>query len=147
MEYHMIRSALAPALLLSALFVALPTTAETYYKWDKEGVTQYTKEKPRDVPSEEVRTLGGSKMHGSNSTPATQPTDKTDSAKATGATDSKAAAKKDPQVCERAKANLETLQSRAQVRMKDEYGEMQTMSDQQRDEQIKKAQEAIKTHC
>ena len=55
--------------------------------------------------------------------------------------------KKDPQVCERAKANLETLQSRAQVRMKDEYGEMQTMSDQQREEQIKKAQEAIKTHC
>lgn len=139
-----LRSFLAPALFVSALFATLPTAAEIYYKWDKDGVTQYTKEKPRDVPSEEVRTMGGkSRATTADSRAPTKP----DTAEPGATADGKAAVKKDPQICERAKANLETLQSRAQVRMKDEYGEMQVMSDQQREEQIKKAQEAVKTHC
>jgi hypothetical protein len=140
---------LPATLILSVSLTALTAqAAETYYKWDRDGVTQYTKEKPLGVPYEEVRTIGG-KAHPTTSAPAAKATQ--DSATspdtAAGKATDKAAVKKDPQVCERAKANLETLQSRAQVRMKDEYGEMQVMSDQQRDEQIKKAQEAIKTHC
>lgn len=139
---------LVPALLATTLLISLPLlAAETYYKWDKNGVTQYTKEKPLGVPAEEVRTMGGKSRPGTESAAKATAHGGSASSTAGNQTEGKPAVKKDPQICERARANLETLQSRAQVRMKDEYGEMQTMSDQQREEQIKKAQEAVKTHC
>jgi hypothetical protein len=132
-------------LLLAGALIATSAGAEIYYKWDKDGITQYTKEKPRDVPSEEVRTIGGRAPGGpgSSAAPAT--------ASSTGSQESAdpaaAPARKDPKMCERAKANLETLQSTAIVRMKDEYGKEVVMDDKLRDEQIKRAQEAIKTNC
>jgi hypothetical protein len=129
-------------LFLASTLVAVNAGADVYYKWDKDGITQYTKEKPRDVPSEEIRTMGG-KAPGASSSP-TAPAATADRAVADPAA---APAKKDPKMCERAKANLETLQSTAIVRMKDEYGKEAVMDDKQRDEQIKRAQDVIKANC
>lgn len=135
---------IAQGLLLAGTIVTFSTSAELYYKWDKDGITQYTKEKPRDVPSEEVRTLGG-KSPGASSRPAA-PSAAAPATSNAGSGEA-AAVKKDPKVCEQAKANLETLQSTAIVRMKDEYGNETVMDDKQREDQLKRAQEAIKINC
>jgi len=60
---------ISQSLLLTATLIAASAGAGVYYKWEKDGITQYTKEKPRDVPFEEVRTLGG-KGIGPSSAPA-----------------------------------------------------------------------------
>jgi hypothetical protein len=130
-------------LLLAGALLTAGAGAEVYYKWDKDGVTQYTKEKPRDVPSEEIRTLGGRAPGASAPTASTTAS----SANRSESADDAAPVKKDAKMCERAKANLETLQSTAIVRMKDEYGKEVVMDDKLRDEQIKRAKEAIKTNC
>lgn len=132
-------------LLLAGTLVtaSLSASAEIYYKWDKDGITQYTKEKPRGVPSEEVRTLGG-KAPSASSRAAETPSA---ASRRTDDVAANVAVKKDPKVCEQAKGNLETLQSTAIVRMKDEYGNETVMDDKQREDQLKRAQEAIKINC
>lgn len=138
---HLIR--VTRSLVLASAIVATGAGAEIYYKWEKDGITQYTKERPRDIPSEEVRTMGGSPR----SAAATTATDSSASAKPAPGTPAAAPVKKDPEICKRAKDNLETLQSRAIVRMKDEYGQDAVMDDKQRENELKKAQEAIKINC
>lgn len=134
-------------LLLAGALIAVSASADVYYKWEKDGITQYTKEKPRDVPSEEIRTMGGKAPSASSSD--TQATARTaaPSPGRTGAGEPAPAAKKNAETCKHAKTNLETLRSTAIVRMKDEYGKEVVMDDKQRDEQIKRAQEAINTNC
>jgi len=134
---------ISQSLLLTATFIATSAGAGVYYKWEKDGITQYTKEKPRDVPFEEVRTLGG-KGIGTPAAPAATTPAATSHA---DNTERAAPVKKDPKVCQQAKTNLETLQSAAIVRMKDEYGNETVMDDKQRESQLQRAQEAIKTNC
>lgn len=131
-------------LLLAGVFLTAGVSAEVYYKWDKDGVTQYTKEKPRDVPFEEIRTLGG---RGLGASAPTAPSTASAADRNQSGDTAAEPVKKDAQMCERAKANLETLESTAIVRMKDEYGKEVVMDDKLRDEQIKRAKEAIKTNC
>jgi len=132
-------------LLLAGTLIAVSAGADLYYKWDKDGITQYTKEKPRDVPSEEVRISGG-KTPGASSSTATAST-AAPAASRPDTAEPAAATKKDAETCKHAKTNLETLQSTAIIRMKDEYGNEAVVDDKQRDEQIKRAQEAIKINC
>jgi len=134
-------------LLLAGTLIAVSAGADIYYKWDKDGITQYTKEKPRDVPSEEIRTAGSKAPGASSSDAEATASTAAPSAGSTKGSEPAPAVKKNAETCKHAKTNLETLQSTAIVRMKDEYGKEVVMDDKQRDEQIKRAQEAIKTNC
>lgn len=132
-------------LFLASTLIAASAGAEIYYKWEKDGITQYTKEKPRDVPSEEVRTMGGKAPSASASAPSAPAA--APAGRAAGAEQAAAPVKKDPEMCKRAKDNLQTLESTAIVRMKDEYGNEVVMDDKQRAEQLKRAKDAIKANC
>ncbi len=54
---------------------------------------------------------------------------------------------RNPEICERAQANLGTLNSTARVRIRDDNGEYRFLTEEELDAQRKKAQDAIKVHC
>ncbi len=54
---------------------------------------------------------------------------------------------KNPELCALAKSNLETLESAARVRLRDENGEMAYLSEEQKADQVERARQMIKVHC
>jgi hypothetical protein len=57
-----------------------------------------------------------------------------------------AAVEKDSALCDRAKANLDTLNSRARVRIRD-GDDIRYLTDEEKDIQRRKAQDLIDIHC
>ena len=54
---------------------------------------------------------------------------------------------KNPEYCERARQNLETLAKDIRIRMRDENGEYYYLSEEQKAEQRRNAEAAIAEHC
>lgn len=54
---------------------------------------------------------------------------------------------KNPEFCQRAKDNLQTLNTTARIRMKNEAGEMAYIDEAEKDRQRKRAQDTIELHC
>jgi hypothetical protein len=54
---------------------------------------------------------------------------------------------KNPEYCQRAKENLETLDLKVRIQMRDEQGEVYFLTDEQRDVQRQKALDTIKVNC
>ena len=54
---------------------------------------------------------------------------------------------KNPEFCQRARENLETLNTAARIRMRDEDGELRYINEEEKEEQRQRAREAIATHC
>lgn len=55
---------------------------------------------------------------------------------------------KNPESCARARANLDTLESAARIRLRDEEsGELRFISDEERETQRQKALDIIRVHC
>jgi hypothetical protein len=54
---------------------------------------------------------------------------------------------KNPEFCQRARANLETLDKDIRIRMRDENGEYFYLTDEQKAEQRRNAEAAIAEHC
>lgn len=54
---------------------------------------------------------------------------------------------KNPEFCQRARENLETLNRNIRIRMRDENGEYYYLSEEQKAEQKSSAEQAIATHC
>ncbi|HEY9036353.1 MAG TPA: DUF4124 domain-containing protein [Pseudomonadales bacterium] len=141
-------TAMAFLLALSAT-ASGQTPTQTIYKWtDENGVVHYDMRKPTD-PDASVDVIKQKR---------TEPKDFTSSA-ATPATnaaanpaDGKTAAEeappaKDPQICEKAKANLLQLQNRRQVSVADEYGNERILDESEVQDQIKRAQDAVQANC
>ncbi len=57
------------------------------------------------------------------------------------------AVEKNPEYCQRARDNLETLKRDIRIRMRDDKGEYYYLTEEQKAEQRKNAEEAIATHC
>jgi hypothetical protein len=55
--------------------------------------------------------------------------------------------KKNPEYCDRAKENLETLETSARVRMRNDQGEVAFIDEDERANQVTQARETIKVHC
>ncbi|NQX90279.1 MAG: DUF4124 domain-containing protein [Halioglobus sp.] len=54
---------------------------------------------------------------------------------------------KNPEYCETARSNLQQLNTKARIRMRDENGETRYLSEAERDEQRKNAENAIEVYC
>lgn len=112
--------------------------ADTYYRWvDENNVTHYTTSPPTGRETVIVNTKTGG-----HSTLATEKNtaEQTSSAQKTQRQQKQA-------ICETAKNNLETLKSKVQVRLTDEYGEQRLMSKEDKEKEIARAKEAIKINC
>ena len=144
--------------LLSLSVVAASLTAEFaaaekgYYKWlDSRGNPQHSDRPPpvgveyefvstetglrRRVDSDDVSQRGATAPA---APPAPVPT--------RTAAEEQVAIEKDPALCDRAKANMDTLNSTARVRIRDKDG-IRYLSEEEKEVQRQKAQNLINIHC
>ena len=54
---------------------------------------------------------------------------------------------RNPEICARARENLETLQNAARIRMRDDQGEYYFLSEEEKEIQMEKARDLISVHC
>jgi hypothetical protein len=140
-------------LLSSCLLCPLTFAAEGYYKWlDKRGNPQLSdRPPPSGVAYDYISTSTGMKRRveaGVNTSPTTSPAP----AMPTTAVEPETVAEqqtqitKNPAYCDQAKANLDTLNSNARVRIR-EKGQVRYLTDEERDIQRRKANDTIAVHC
>lgn len=148
--------------LLAALFLglALPLCGQAgeLYKWtDENGKVQYTQFPPKNRPYTTM-TITGVKAPAPQAPAAAAPALATEeAAKEEGGKAAKGKAKTDDQSsqflaskksnCDVAKKNQETLTSKSRISFKDKDGKTRLMTDQERADQLKLADEQIKTYC
>lgn len=59
----------------------------------------------------------------------------------------KPAVEKNPEICARAKDNLVQIDSHARIRLRDDKGEIRYLSEEEKNAERKKAQDAVKAYC
>jgi hypothetical protein len=120
-----------------------------YYKWtDDTGKVQFTQTPPAGRQSVFVATATGAQT----ASPDAEPEIKTPATAATkpdGTMEGKMEAlpEKDPAKCQQAKANLNSLKSKARIRLTSPDGTQRFITDDERNAQIKLAEENIGVHC
>lgn len=134
-------------MLLTSAASAAPAKSG-YYKWtDDSGKVQFTQTPPAGRASVFVATATGAQT----SSPDAEPEVKTPSAATTenGNLEGKLETlpEKDPKKCEQAKANLNNLKSKARIRLTSPDGTQRFITDEERNTQIKLAEENIAVHC
>jgi hypothetical protein len=119
-----------------------------YYKWtDDNGKLQFTQTPPAGRPSVFVATATGEQSKSPNAEPDTQST--AASNKPTGNLEGtmEPIPEKDPAKCKQAKANLDSLKSKARIRLTSPDGTQRFITDEERNTQIKLAEDNISMHC
>lgn len=127
--------------------------SDGYYKWvDERGNPQHSdRPPPGGIAYEFISTDSGMKRRvsasaNSGSSPASampaakqQPT--------STVAEEQSRIKKNPAYCDQAKANLDTLNSAARVRIRGTDGEIRYLTEEEKDIQRKKANDMIAVHC
>ncbi|MCB1583841.1 MAG: DUF4124 domain-containing protein [Marinicella sp.] len=139
------------AILLMFLGVAVSIHAEKIYKWvDENGQIHYSSQKPPGQETETVKVSKGPKVTQNSS----EKEDKETDAKAAGddaaikAQMAKTDAANMKRLCEQAKKNIAALNTTVRVTKVDEKtGETVRMTDDQRLEAMKNAQQGVKEYC
>ncbi|MBI2379546.1 MAG: DUF4124 domain-containing protein [Gammaproteobacteria bacterium] len=139
---------------------SLHVEAGELYKWtDENGKIQYTQFPPKDRPYTTMNITGVKAPAAAEAPerPAASDTEtpegkaaagengKTKGEKAKDQSSQFLAAKRSN--CETAQKNLSTLTSKTRVSIKDKDGQPRLMTDQERADQLKLAQEQVKTYC
>lgn len=140
-------------LVLAASVLSGHAVAEKgYYKWmDAKGNPQHSDRPPpagveyefvstdsgmsRRVSADESRAIGGGDTSKSSNDPDASPS-----------AEEEVAVKKDPALCDQARANLDTLDSKARVRIRDDEG-VRYLTEEEKQDQRKRAQDMISVHC
>ncbi len=149
MRFNNAKKYLNTSLIIAAIASSawtLPAAAGNFYKWtDENGVVHYSERKPESVTETETVKTYNTKGSG-NSTLTGTAVGANPGPESTGEVSEKQAqkapeAKKDPALCERAKADQQKLQ-RPMVM---QNGKVLTIDE--KNEQMKKLQEVINVHC
>ncbi|TQV71208.1 DUF4124 domain-containing protein [Exilibacterium tricleocarpae] len=143
---------LALTVMLAGLGIATASAGEVYRWVDDDGGINYTAHPPKNRPSEKVMKF--KKRGKTASTPAG------DSASATAPAQPRQPAagdpltaraeptkNRDPERCNIARKNLETLRQNARVRIKEAEGEFRYLTPEEHSERIKESQQAIDESC
>jgi hypothetical protein len=150
--------ALTLALALSAgLWASAAPGADSYYRWrDEQGNLVISDRPPAASIDYEVVSSGSNRLR--RVSPGDGPATGSDGATAGQEKASEdepgnetiaveVLPERDPELCERARQNLETLNSAARIRVKDANGELRYLSDEERESQRKNALDTIEVHC
>ncbi|GEM_PF-196827 len=153
---------LLSALLVLAAGVSTTLHAEdSYYRWKDERGNMVVSDRPPEASIEyEVFSTGSSRFRrvspGEGAVPAettSRPGNRfetQDKADDNGSMDTVAVEvlpEKDPEICERARQNLETLETAARIRVRDEAGELRYLSADEIETQRQNALDNIDVHC
>ena len=134
------------------LLLSTPSWAETFYKWQNDnGSWVYGAHPPADKEAIEIKTTVGR----ASAVPVdSEEGDAEDPVAAQGGTleytveeENKLSRQQKSEFCKTARDNLEALNSKAVIRRRDENGDVQVVSDQERQDEIDKAKLAIKEYC
>lgn len=155
-------SVILPALLvLTVGFSATLHAADNYYRWKDERGNMVVSDRPPEASIEyEVFSTGSNRFRrvspGEGAVPAeTSPRPgnrfrTSDSTGDSGGMDTVAVEvlpEKDPEICDRARQNLETLETAARIRVRDEAGELRYLTADEISVQRKNALDNIDVHC
>ena len=147
------------ACLLAPMLSSISSSvmATEIYKWvDENGVTHYSARPPQDERNYEevkVRNRGGYRSHASassaGSNTASPPQDDTDENSLTqpGREVSVENPDKIAENCERARANIDTINSKRRVLLSDEDGGQRRPSDEERESLLKESQDFLDRWC
>lgn len=137
-------------LLAFNLFASSISAAEGYYKWqDTHGNPQHSdRPPPSGVAYEYVSTETGMKrrVEASANTNASAAPAMPAAVKTENVAEKQAKIAKNPEYCEQARSNLETLNSSARVRIR-ENDEVRYLTEEEKDIQRRKANDTIAVHC
>ena len=148
--------ALSATLLAILLIVAaMPTqAADTYYRWKDERGKLVVSDRPPPDPNTEYEvvsqrsTLVRRVQPGEGAVPPEVTPRPGNEFEQVDTRVEIEAVKKNPESCARAKANLETLNTTARIRIRDkETGELRFISEEEKDVQRQKARDTIRVHC
>ena len=138
-----------PHLLIAALLISISFsswTDEALYRWyDSEGVVHFGKKPPRHA---EYETLQKNKVNAVSRESDSQYEDEGETEESDEYSEQlDKLAQQQKETCERAKNNKSRLLSSHTIRMKDAEGNVQVLSREEKLEQLKRADEAIKEYC
>jgi hypothetical protein len=122
-----------------------PALAAKVYTWtDTQGVTHYGEHPPKDVTAKIINARTGHSEPVPVETPATEEAQaQTQSADQVPTNQPR----KDPERCDIARKNLETLKGNARIRMPDGDGNMRLLSPEERDGKLAEMEKAIEESC
>ena len=140
----------AAALLLAVS--SLPASSETYYRWINERGYPVHSDRPPPAGTEyEVVSTGTNLMRRvepdegavppeveprvGNEFQPVKPREQTE------------VIKKNPEYCQRARDNLEALETASRIRVRDEQGELRYLDEEEKEARKQEARDAIAIHC
>jgi len=147
------QSVFASLLVLGCCLTSPAVLAEDgYYKWiDERGNPKLSdRPPPAGVEYEYVSTDTGMKRRvsaTSNNSSSPAPAMPAPEKMPTTVAEQQTKIKKNPAYCDQAKANLDTLNSAARVRIRDPEGDIRYLSEEEKDIQRRKANDMISVHC
>jgi hypothetical protein len=123
---------------------------ETYYRWkDEQGRAMHSDRPPPTGTEYEVISSNSSLVRKVDASEGAVPasTQSTPGNEFQAAREELEVIKKNPEMCTRARGNLDSLQSAARIRLRNANGEYEFLSDEEKQKQIDKAQDLIDVHC
>jgi thiol:disulfide interchange protein len=140
---------------LSALFILAPVQAGAIYKWvDQEGITHYDEQPPVNVKYTTVKTYGSHPSGAKAATEQAETQRENQSEAGKKGVDyehnkkiSEENAKVAAENCKNAQDNLKTMEENARVRILDEKGEYRYLTEEEKQSQMKQAQDVIEKNC
>ncbi len=148
---HIIHTCISLALLAVLALVSLSSQAgSSYYRWqDARGNPVHSDRPPPVGTPYEVITTGSSLVRqvdaDEGAVPATtEPTVGNDFEQVQA---KPAPVKKNPEQCQRARENLQTLNTKVRIQIRNDQGELRPLSEEDKEIQRKQAMETIAIHC
>jgi hypothetical protein len=151
-----VRSVLQPCIgAAAALLLAvssLPASSETYYRWLNDRGTPVLSDRPPPAGTEyEVVSTGSSLTRRVEADEGAVPPEVEprvgNEFNPVDTAEPPPTMKKNPEYCKRAKDNLQTLETFARLRVRDEQGEFRYLNDEERKAKIEEAKDQIAVHC
>ncbi len=141
--------------IITSLPVSLALAEKGYYKWnDARGNPHHSdRPPPAGVEYEFISTETGltrrvsaeeSRAAARNTGAASMPPPAVD---APNAAEEQAQIEKNPELCDQARANLDTLNSKARVRIRDQDGTIRYLTPEEKEAQRQKARDLMAVHC
>ncbi|MCW8956532.1 MAG: DUF4124 domain-containing protein, partial [Gammaproteobacteria bacterium] len=126
------------------------------YKWvDEDGSVHYSQQKPQNTQTEKIKVTtrvpeNSSTYNKPSLNKKEDPKQATDKAtKDANSSDKKPekSAKERAALCKQSQADLQALTSRGRIRQKDDKGNISYMSEEQKQQRIKREQDRVKENC
>ncbi|MEE4143339.1 MAG: DUF4124 domain-containing protein [Halieaceae bacterium] len=144
------RTCLAITALIVVTAAGSAHAGSTYYRWqDDRGNPVHSDRPPPQGTPYEVITTGSSLVRqvdaDEGAVPAT--TEPSVSNDFQPVNTSKAPVKKSPEQCQRARENLETLNTKNRIQIRNDQGELRPLSEEEKEIQRQQAMDVIAVHC